>query len=182
MKANLRPTARAILVLLVGLAGCSVASVETPDPAAIPTASLEAHGPAATGPIVELGSDVTLEHGWRYGVYPSDEGWCTQLETGPATTTGCGEILPEEGRAFGSVGSNDPAADGVTIVEGITTAETATVWLVVEGGRVPATLMSLEPAGLEGQGFVGFAPPGITVTHVMAVAFNGEVLETYELP
>ena len=29
---------------------------------------------------------------------------------------------------------------------------------------------------------MGFAPPGATVTHVMAVAFNGEVLETYELP
>ena len=182
MKRYLRPSTPAVLVLLAGLVGCSVASVETPDPAAIPTGSLEAHGPAATGPIVELGSDVTLEHGWRYSVYPSDDGWCTQLETGLATTTGCGEILPEEGRAFGSVGSNDPAPDAVTIVEGMTTAETATVWLIAEAGRVPATLMSLEPAGLDGQGFVGFAPPGVAVTHVMAVAINGEVLETYELP
>lgn len=182
MKRNLRPTAPAALVLLAGLVGCSVASVETPDPAAIPSGSLEARGPAATGPIVELGSDVTLDHGWRYAVYPSDDGWCTQLETGASTTTGCGEILPEEGQAFGSVGTNDPTPEAVTIVEGITAAETATVWLIAENGRVPATLMSLEPAGLNGQGFVGFAPPGVTVTHVMAVAINGEVLETYELP
>ena len=62
MKRSLRTLMPAMLVVLAGLAGCSVASVETPDPAAIPTGSLEAAVAAATGPIVELGSGVMLEH------------------------------------------------------------------------------------------------------------------------
>jgi hypothetical protein len=172
--------ASALLALIA--AGCSVASVETPDPAAIPSGSIEAHAAAATGPIVEVGSDRTLGIGWRFSVYPSDDGWCTQLETGIVTRAGCGEILPEEGRAFGSVGNDDPLEGGVTVIEGIASPETATVWLIAEGGRSPAALMSLEEAELDAQAFVGFAPADVVVTHVMAVAFNGEVLETYELP
>jgi len=170
------------LVAAALLAGCTIATVETPDPAAIPTGSLEARGPEATGPVVEVGSDTTLGYGWRYAVYPSDDGWCTQLETGIATTTGCGEILPEEGEAFGSVGVGDPLPGGETIVEGIASTETATVWLIADAGRSPAVIMSLAEAGLDGQAFVGFLPPDVAITHVMAVAFNGEVLETYELP
>jgi hypothetical protein len=110
-------------------------------------------------------------------VYPSDDGWCTQLETGTAAMAGCGDVLPEEGRAFGGVGHSGP------IVDGIVTEETATVWVISEGGgRLPATLMPLEEAGLEGQAFVGILPEDAVPTHVMAVKFNGDVLETYELP
>jgi hypothetical protein len=171
------------MLVVAGLvSACAIATVETPDPAAIPTGSLEVRGPEPTGPVVEVGSDNTLGYGWRYAVYPSDDGWCTQLETGIVTTTGCGEILPAGGRAFGSVAVGDPLPGGETIVDGITSPETATVWLIADAGRLPATLMSLEEAGLDGQAFVGFLPPDVAITHVMAVAFNGEVLETYELP
>lgn len=170
----------AVLALVVG--SCSVASVETPDPAAIPSGPVEPEGATATGPIVELGTGSVIGIGWRYSVFPSDEGWCTQLETAEVTTTGCGEILPTDDHAFGTV-SSDGLASGITIVEGIATADTATVWLVAEDGRrSPATLMSLEEAELEGKAFVGFAPSDVVVTHVQAVAFSGQVLETYELP
>jgi hypothetical protein len=171
------------LAAVLLLTGCSVASVETPDPAAVPSGSIGAHAAPATGPIVEVGSDSTLGIGWRFSVYPSADGWCTQLETGIVTRAGCGEILPEEGSAFGSVGTGDPLDGGVTVTEGIASAETVTVWLIAEDGRrSPATMLSLEEAELDAQAFVGFAPADVVVTHVMAVAFNGEVLETYELP
>jgi hypothetical protein len=43
--------------------------------------------------------------------------------------------------------------------------------------------MPLGEAGLEGDvAFVGIAPIGAEVSHVMAVRLNGEVLGTQELP
>ena len=173
----------AAALLLVALAGCGVTSVETPDPAAIPDGPLEAHGAPATGPVVELGSDVSAGLGWRYAIYPSDDGWCTQLEMGSAAAAGCGDILPIGDEAFGSVGQGNAMADGVTPIEGIVTAETVTVWLLADDGRrMPVTLMSLEPAGLEGQAFLALVPADTTITHLLALAISGEVLETYELP
>jgi hypothetical protein len=179
------PSIRAaeVALVLVVLAGCTAVRVETPDPAAVPAGPLEAQRGDASGPVVELGSGVNAGLGWRYSIYPSGDEWCTQLETIELTVSACGAILPADDHAFGSIGRGQPLTGGVTPVEGIVTAETATVWLVNEGGfRMPAKLMSLEGAGLEGQAFVGFVPPDVTISHVQAVAISGEVLETYELP
>ncbi|HEY8170402.1 MAG TPA: hypothetical protein VIH24_04795 [Candidatus Limnocylindria bacterium] len=177
-----RRAAVAALTLAV-LTACNVAPVDTPDPAAVPSGPLEAHGAGATGPIVEVGSGTNLGVGWRYAIYPSEDAWCTQLETVGVATAGCGDILPQGERAFGSVAREGPHAGGVTSVDGVTVSETATVWLITESGqRSPATLMPLEEAGLDGQAFIGFVPPDITITHVMSIALNGEILETYELP
>lgn len=162
------------------LAGCSVTPAETVDPAAIPSGSLQPMGPEATGPVAELGSGVALDRGWRYSIYPTEDGWCTQLEMGGGASAGCGDILPEEDAVFGGVGSGEMA--GIQTVEGLVTAEAATVWLIGEDNvRAPAALMSLEPAGLEHLAFVGFAPPDIVLTHLQAVAANGDVLDTIEL-
>jgi hypothetical protein len=165
------------ILLATMIVGCQIVQVETPDPAAIPSGSLLPQGADPSGPLVEVGSGVTSGIGWRFVVYPSEDGWCTQLETGTATRTGCGDLAPEEGRAFGSVGHDGP------MVEGVVTEETATVWVIADGGgRLPATLMPLEEAGLEGQAFVGILPSDEVVTHLQAVKFNGDVLETFELP
>ena len=43
-------------------------------------------------------------------------------------------------------------------------------------------MMPLDEAGLSGSAFVGLVPDGRTITHLLAVAENGEILETYELP
>jgi hypothetical protein len=173
------------IALAVTVAGCGFTEVvtpEPPDPAAIPSGPIEAHGEEPTGPIVEVGSGQLQGIGWRYVVYPAEEGWCTQLETPSVVTSACGDPVPAGDQAFGSVGHGDGEGD-TTAVDGIVSADTATVWLIGEGGRrSPATLMSLEEAGLEAQAFVGFAPPGVTLTHLQAVAWNGRVLETYELP
>jgi hypothetical protein len=173
----------ALAVMLVATAGCTAVRVETPDPAAIPDGPLEAKGGEATGPVVELGSGVSEGLGWRYAIYPSGEEWCTQLETVAFTAAGCGDILPADDAAFGSVGRGEPQANGVTPIEGIVTAEIVTVSLIAEDGRrMPATLMPLEPAGLEGQAFVAFVPQDITITHLQALVMSGEILQTYELP
>jgi hypothetical protein len=171
------------LAAAVALAGCTVTPVETLDPATIPSGEPVAHGPdAASGEIVELGSGQTLGIGWRYLIYPSAEGECLQLETVEVITTECGDMLPNGDGGFGSVGRAGLESNP-NIITGITSAETATVWLIAGGGTrvAPAILMPLEPAGLEGQAFVGFAPRDVTLTHVMALAISGEVLETYEL-
>ena len=172
-----------MVAMALALGGCAVTSVETPDPAAVPTGPLEAAGGDATGPVVEVGSGQNAGLGWRYSIYPNDDEWCTQLEVVEVTVSGCGDLLPAGDRAFGSVGRGDPLAGGVTPIEGIVTEEIVTVWLLAEDGRrMPAKLMSLDPAGLDAQAFVAFVPPDATITHLLALASSGEILETYELP
>ena len=172
-----------VTALAVVLAGCTVATVETPDPAVAPSGPLEARAGDPTGPLVELGSGMDAGLGWRYVIYPSGDEWCTQLELVEVTGGGCGDLLPREGKAFGSVGEGQPLEGGVIVIDGIVSPDTATVWLVNEEGfRAPARLMSLDEAGLEGQAFIAFVPPEFTITHLQALAFSGEVLETYELP
>ena len=177
----MRARATLLAMAVVLLAGCGNPAIEespTPDPAAVPSGSPQAGGATATGPIVELGSGVMSGLGWRYLAYPSDDGWCTQLETAAVTETDCAGIVPDEGSAFGIVSEND------RVIHGIATADATTVWLVVNNTpTVPALLMPLDEAGLEGGvAFVGIVPTGTEVTHVMAVRFNGEVLGTRELP
>jgi hypothetical protein len=169
------------VAFLIVLGACAVTPVETPNPAAVPSGTVRPAGAEPTGDIVELGQGVALDHGWRYSIYPSDEGWCTQLELGGVTSAGCGDPLPAGDDVFGGIGVGEVA--GIQTVEGMVTADTATVWLIGEdNARAPATLMSLESAGLEHLAFVGFAPPDIALTHLMAVARNGDVLDTVELP
>ena len=176
---------RAVTAALIPvvLAGCSVASVATPDPAAVPDGTLEAAAADATGPIVAVGSGQNAGLGWRYSIYPSGDEWCTQLEFVEFAAAGCGDLLPADGDAFGSVGRGEVLGEGVTPIEGIVSGETVTVSLVNEAGfRMPAQLMSLEEAGLEEQAFIAFVPPDVTFTHVQALASSGEILETHELP
>lgn len=169
----------ALAVVLV--AGCQAAEPrETPaaNPAAVPSGPPTPAGPTATGPIVELGSGVTSGLGWRYLLYPSDEEWCRQLETAAGTDSDCDIIGLEEGGAFGTINESG------RVIHGIVTADAATVWLVVNNTpTVPALLMPLADAGIDGVvAFLGIAPTGADVTHVMAVRSNGEVLGTRELP
>lgn len=181
-------TFRAVAVaamLLMGLVACDVASVETPDPAAVPSGEPVAVGAEATGPVTLVGEGQSASLGWRYVTYESADGWCTELQLVEVASTGCGpDLLPPEGDSFGSVSVGEPLANGVTPVDGIVSAEIFTVWIMEErtGGRFPATLMPLDDAGLEGQAFVGFAPADMSPTHIQALARSGEILQTYEVP
>jgi hypothetical protein len=181
----LRSGAAAAIVVLA-ISGCTVTNVvEEPDPAAIPSGEPAAQGAEATGPLTVVGSGraVGLNLGWRYAVYESADGLCTQLEMAQTTSAACGSPLPAEGEHIGGVSVGGVGDDGITVVDGIVSDEVVTVWIVDEQqGRVPATIMPLEEAGLEGQAFVGFMPSDGTATHIQAVAVSGEILQTYELP
>ena len=171
-----------LLALAVAVSGCALVREVDPDPAAIPDGPLEALGADATGPVIELGSGRTFGVGWRYSIYESDDGWCTQLETTSVTSSGCGPIAPTDS-AFGGIGFSGDSPDGPAPIEGMLSAEVAEVWIEVSTGeRIETRIMSLADAGLDGSAFVGFAPKNIPVRSVAALDVDGNVLETWEAP
>ena len=122
--------------------------VETPDPAAVPSGEPVAIGAEPTGPVTLIGEGQTQDLGWRYVIYESADGWCTELQLAEFTAAGCGQDpLPSEGEHIGAV-AVETLENGVTPVDGIVSDEIFTVWLVDEQlGRVPATLIhSRRPA------------------------------------
>jgi hypothetical protein len=174
----------AVVLAATVLAACTAVTVETPDPGAIPSGEPVAKGGSApTGPIAVLDSDQVAGIGWRFLIYESAEGQCLQFETNDLAQTGCGDLLPGEDSAFGSVSSGDSDA-GLRPIHGLVSADIATVFLVDSETqeRVPAKLLPLDEAGLEGQAFIGFQPDGLTITHLLALRRSGEIVETYELP
>jgi hypothetical protein len=178
----MNPLLRILLLGLgVVLAGCTLVREVDPDPAAIPGGPLEAMGADATGPVIELGRGRTLGAGWRYSIYQSGEGWCTQLEMISTASSSCGALAPLDS-AFGGVGVSGPS-DGPAPVEGIVSPEVAEVWIEDSTGeRFETTLMSLAAAGIEGNAFVGFGPENVPLVSVTALNADGDVLQTYDLP
>jgi len=157
--------------------------VEEPNPGEIPAGQPAAisGAPEPIGPIVEIGRGRSLGFGWRYVVYESTDGVCTQLELAGGGGSGCGSILPPAGEVFGSIGSGS-SSSGPTTVEGMVTADVASVRVqLVNGGGVDVVMMSLEPAGLTGKAFVGIAHVGTEVESITALGEDGEVIETFEL-
>jgi hypothetical protein len=175
------------LLLVIGLVGCGLARVDGgPDPAEIPSGPMEAIGAEAIGPVTEVGSGRTLGIGWRYAIFESADGTCTQLELASVTSSGCGPLpLLAEGSVFGGIsggGGSDPGV-GPTPYDGVVSSDVAEVWLQTgSGGRIATTLMSLGEAGFDAKAFVGFAPEKQSVTGVVAVDAAGDVLETFDLP
>jgi hypothetical protein len=175
----------AFLVVASALAACGVVRVEgQPDSAAIPGGPLQAVGAEATGRIVEIGSGRTLGVGWRYAMYESADGICTQLELASYTTAGCGPLpLVAQESVFGRAGSGGTGEpDSPVPYDGIVSRDVVDVWLVTESGQqLATTLMSLAEAGHDASAFVGFAPPGEAVTGAVAVDGEGQVIETFDL-
>ena len=175
---------RAFLAVLSGmlLSGCWIASVDRPDPAAIPTGPPTAMGPEARGPVIVVGTGRSEGVGWRYSIYESADGACNQLELVDVASTGCGELLPPVGGAFGSVGTSGATGTAVRYVEGIVSSEVAELFVeMANGERQLVALMSLEPAGYEGQAFVAFIPQGATPDRLVAQDVGGRSLGTYEI-
>ena len=172
-----RPLLRSCLTLLLVtmvVAGCAE---DAPDGS--PTAS-----PTPAVSFTQVGDGSVLESEWTYGVGMDGDAWCTRLEVAGTSSSRCGDLMPAGEDAFGEIGHGPDAYSAAQAVEGIVTVDAATVWLIGDRGeyRIPARLMPLDEVGLDAQGFVGFAQADVTLTHLMAVRFNGEVLETYELP
>jgi hypothetical protein len=173
------------LTLLLG-AGCTVTSVvESPDAGDMLSGEPVAVGAEATGPVTDLGGGQVLDLDWRYVIYESAEGWCTELQMVEVTSTSCGpDLLPPEGEHIASAGALQPLGNGVTPVAGIVSEEIHTVSVVdtEDVRRLPGVLMPLDEAGLEGQAFVAFMPADMTPTHIQALLRSGEIVQTYELP
>jgi hypothetical protein len=171
----------AAALAVVALAACTQAlPVVTPSPT---DAFLVPQGQEATGPIAPLSEGDAFESTWRYGIYPTDDGHCLQLDLDGRVGARCDGLLPEGDAALGSIGVVTSETTGATFVEGIATESVATVWLIAaDQSRAPALLVPLAESGVDGQAFLGAATSETELTHVMAVAFNGEVLDTYELP
>lgn len=166
-----------VIALCASLAGCAPSG---PDDTAQATASAE-----ATPELVEVGAASVLESEWSYAVGAQDDGVCTRLEVAGTASTRCGDLLPPEDAALGEVGRGPAEYEEAHVVEGFVTDEALTVWLVGDGGqyRIPAVMMPLDDVGIEGaQAYVGFARADVTLTHLQAVALNGDVLQTHELP
>lgn len=171
-----------LVVLALALVGCSGLD-RMPTPAPTPTGDPfeQPQGDPASGPVVEVGAGSAFETPWRYAMYPTDEAWCVQIEAGGAVDARCDDVLPADGEVLGSIGVRTAAGNGATVVDVVATTEVATVWLVTgPAGRVPAVGMP-PPDAIDGQAWVGVLPGDLTLTHVQAVGFNGQVLETVDL-
>ena len=171
-------------ILLVALAACTVTRVEETDPAAVPSGEPVAQGGEPTGPVTLLGSGGPSELGWRYIIYESADGWCTELQMAERTSTSCGpDLLPADGDSIGSAGALDPLESGITPVEGVVTNDIVTVWIVdEERGPSPGPAHAARRRRPGGPGLPRLHAAGRTPTHILALAMSGEILQTYELP
>jgi hypothetical protein len=182
-----RPPGLALLAVAFVLSACGIATVEDgSDPASIPDGPLEARGAEAIGPVTEIERGRSSGLGWRYSVYESADGTCTQLELASVTSAGCGPLEEVFGDGvIGAVSHSGPAEEGdiPTPYDGLVSSQVAEVWLVTAAGqRIGTTLMSLADAGHDAQAFLGFAPAGANVTSVVATDASGAVLGTFDLP
>lgn len=169
----------AVVAIVLGACAQAVPEV-TPSPT---DAFLVPQESRATGPVEQLGAGDAMETAWRYGIYPTDAGPCLQLDLDGRVTARCGDLLPADDAAFGSIGVVTSDTTGATFVNGIASASVATVWLIAaDQSRAPALLVPFTGVEMDGQAFVGAVAAETDLTHVMAVALNGEVLQTYELP
>lgn len=133
--------------------------------------------PAKAGPTIELGRGTTLGVDWRYAVYPSDIGWCTQIDHGPGGGGGSacgGQLIPAGPLTLTGAGSG---TDMPNYVEGIASDDVAAVWAeTADGERAPAILMSLAPAGFEGQVVIAWLSPDDDWESVVALGADGTEL------
>jgi hypothetical protein len=176
------PTALAAAGLLL-LNACGLVQVARPDAGAIPAGQPEAMAgaPDPIGPVMEVGHGRSFGVGWRAVAYESADGVCTQLELGDGLTGGACGPLPGGETVFGAIGSGQ-SNSGLTTVDGVVAGGVASVTVrIVDGGNVEATMMPLDPAGLDGAAFVGFAPAGSVVDSVIALDEDGDLIETFDL-
>lgn len=171
-----------LIVIVLGIGGCGFLPTDPqrmPEEVVDPERDLQ-----PIGPVVELGRGRFGGLAWRYVVYQSRIGTCTQLdwEEGAGGRSCGGE--------FGQTGDGSAMAlmsvargtDTPTTVEGITTEDVAAVWMEhADGGRTPATLMPLEPLGLPGRVFLAIVAEGIDVTRAVALDEHGVEIDGEEI-
>lgn len=134
--------------------------------------------PEAVGPVIEIGRGESLGVAWRYSVYESTMGVCVRLELaagGEGVSCGGGLGVDQARGAISLMGVGSGTGTP-SQVEGFATDEVAAVWIETNGGRVPATLMSLGPAGLDGQIFLALIPGDRMMEAAVAIDAEGNEL------
>lgn len=167
-------TRPALLLVATLLAGCAFLQ---PQPDRDPAAAPGMHDDIAPiGPVVEVGRGETVNGEFRYLVWESRIGTCTKVEyadrDGPM---GCGSSLEREFEpvSLSSVGGGTGGWD----VEGLASDEVAELWLdVANGARVPVPLLSLAPAGIDGQVFFMAVGERMRPTRLVGLDADGEVI------
>lgn len=181
-----RPAAiAAVAGVLVFLAGCGIPGLGGFDGAAEPGVA----GPAELapiGPVVELGSGEALGVRWRYVTFESRMGSCTRVEVagGLGGGTACGGELgtlpPGRAVAVSGMGSGTGMP---TVIEGAAAGDVAAIMVETgDGGRFPATLMSLAPVARDGQVFVAFVPSDRAPRRVVALDAGGAEIGREDVP
>lgn len=155
------------------LAGCGFLG---PPPNPDPAAPGMADDTVPIGPVVEVGRGETVNGEFRYLVWESRVGTCTKVEyanrDGPMS---CGGSLDRGGEpvALSSFGGGTGGWD----VEGLAGDEVTQLWLdTVNGVRVPVPLMSLAPAGLDGQVFYMAVREEMRPTRVVGLDADRQVI------
>lgn len=128
------------------------------------------------------GTGISQETGWRFSIYESVDGWCTQLETETLRGAGCGgELVPADGEVLMGIAAGSGAGEAHHW-SGIAPGRVAQVWLHAEGGRRhQATLMDLAATGADAWAFVVFAPPDIRAQSLVALDAHGEILDSFDV-
>lgn len=174
------PLARSILVagLSLLLSGCALGRLGGPqDPSRVPDGAPKPQGVEAVGPVTVLGEGVSRGIGWRYSVFESVDGWCTHVEMGDGSgSIGCGGLLPEPEDGFGAVGSNGELFEGV-----VSTDVTEVALQATDGRMLRATLMSMEPVGVDAHAFVVGVPHEGDAASLLALDEGGEVVERFDV-
>ena len=153
------------------LAGCTLL---TPQVEPVPPGDMAADF-APIGPVIEVGRGNAMGRPWRFLVYESRIGTCTKIEYADAGDgpTSCGGSIdggPESVTLMGFGG----ATGGTWDFQGHASDDVVAVWIEYDDGdRVPATLMSLEPAGHDGSIFFVTVEDG-PFARVVGLDANGE--------
>lgn len=162
------------------LGGCNILAPQVrPVPGDDPAMDI-----APIGPTIELGSGEALGIRWRYLIWESRMGTCTSLELaagGGGTSCGgeVGRIPPGAAATLSGIGSGTGMP---TTIEGFATGEVAAIVIETrQGDRVPATLMSLAPAGADGQAFVALVPSDRSPVRMVALGGRGDEIGSEEI-
>ena len=165
----------------LALAGCGLIRLE-PDPEPADAGMDEDIQPI--GPVVEIGRGQAMGRAWRYLVYESRMGSCTKVEfedgEGPS---GCGVTLgPGFGDGAVALRGYGGSSHAPWDFAGYADDEVAEVWIELgDGARLPATLMSLAPAGHGGQLFFAIVPGDRGFSRVVGLDAGGEEIASQEI-
>lgn len=170
-------------LVAVAFVGCGLIG-PGPDPQpAFPDAGME-EDLQPIGPVVEIGRGQAMGRAWRFLVWESRIGSCTKIEfedgEGPS---GCGGTLgPGVGDGLVALRTYGGGSDGPWDFEGYADDEVVAVWIELgDGARLPATLMSLAPAGHDGQLFYASLPGDRGFSRVIGLDANGDEIGSQEI-